>query len=167
MPFNFPLEAIIKMDVTRGGGTHHPGDGVVVDPSAVLNPNDPHSNSSASIVSPGLTQKPNLLPSPLKLVVMQRMDGGDAGSVPQNPKLGEVSLNLAEYVGKGKVERRFLLKESRVNATLKVRFLFHFQSIHFILAIAIYGFSVMMAFVRVLRSHHNPRILAGVGPKYI
>lgn len=34
--------------------------------------------------------------------------------------IGAVYLNLAEYVGKGKVERRYLLKESRVNATLKV-----------------------------------------------
>jgi hypothetical protein len=64
--------------------------------------------------------KPNLQPSPLKLVVMQRVVPDDPGSVPQNPRLGAVSINLAEYVGKGKVERRFLLKESKVNATLKV-----------------------------------------------
>ncbi|KAF6745980.1 hypothetical protein DFP72DRAFT_823549 [Ephemerocybe angulata] len=90
--FNFPLEAIVKMDVTR----------------------------SVNQVQHQQTVKPNLQPSPLKLVVMQRVDPEDPSSVAQNPRLGAVFINLAEYVGKGKVERRFLLKESRVNATLKL-----------------------------------------------
>lgn len=131
--FNFPLEAIVKMDVTRGSGnaaesTHHhePHEGV-----GGLNPNDPHSQSNASVSSMAAAgsllqqqqlnaPKPNIHPSPLKLVVMQRVIPDDPSNSPQNPRLGEVVLNLAEYVGKGKVERRFLLKESRVNAMLKV-----------------------------------------------
>ncbi|EAU83829.1 hypothetical protein CC1G_09498 [Coprinopsis cinerea okayama7 len=64
--------------------------------------------------------KHNLSPSEFKLVVMQRVIPDDPDGVPQNPRLGAVYLNLAEYVGKGKVERRYLLKESRVNATLKI-----------------------------------------------
>lgn len=130
--FNFPLEAIVKMDVNRSAApsaaTSDPslegseGSGLGV---SELNPYDPHSHSSTSISSmvpqgPPQSPKPNLQPSPLKLVVMQRVVPDDPNSVPQNPRLGAVFINLAEYVGKGKVERRFLLKESRVNATLKV-----------------------------------------------
>ncbi|KAJ3528085.1 hypothetical protein NMY22_g9543 [Coprinellus aureogranulatus] len=134
--FNFPLEAIVKMDVTRSAApsaaTSDPTlDGHGVDGASgalaagELNPYDPHSHSSNSISSmmpQGALQspKPNLQPSPLKLVVMQRVVPDDPSSVPQNPRLGAVFINLAEYVGKGKVERRFLLKESRVNATLKL-----------------------------------------------
>lgn len=62
----------------------------------------------------------NVLPNPLKLVVMQRVIPGDPNGNPQNPRLGAVYLNLAEYVGQGSVERRYLLKESKTNATLKV-----------------------------------------------
>ncbi|RXW13891.1 hypothetical protein EST38_g11962, partial [Candolleomyces aberdarensis] len=130
--FNFPLEAIVKMDVTRGNGnaaesTHHEahegGSGV-----GGLNQNDPHSHSSASVSSMMAagalqqqqnTPKPNIHPLPLKLVVMQKVIPDDPSNSPQNLRLGEVVLNLAEYVGKGKVERRFLLKKSRVNAMLK------------------------------------------------
>ncbi|TEB32816.1 hypothetical protein FA13DRAFT_228708 [Coprinellus micaceus] len=127
--FNFPLEAIVKMDVNRSAttATSETGDGSegglglgAPEP----NPYDPHSQSSTSISSmmaqANQQAKPNLQPSPLKLVVMQRVVPDDPGSVPQNPRLGAVSINLAEYVGKGKVERRFLLKESKVNATLKL-----------------------------------------------
>ncbi|TFK31478.1 N-terminal C2 in EEIG1 and EHBP1 proteins-domain-containing protein [Crucibulum laeve] len=53
----------------------------------------------------------------LKLVVMQRINPDDP---PQNPRLGVVYLNLAEYVDKGQVERRYLLQESKTNATLKL-----------------------------------------------
>jgi hypothetical protein len=38
-------------------------------------------------------------------------------------RLGALYLNLSEYVGHGKVERRYLLRDSKTNATLKVRFL--------------------------------------------
>lgn len=60
-----------------------------------------------------------LLPSPLKLIVQQRVIAGDPDA-PQHPRLGAVYLNLAEYVDKGKVERRYLLRQSKTNATLKV-----------------------------------------------
>ncbi|KAF8802042.1 hypothetical protein BYT27DRAFT_7226612 [Phlegmacium glaucopus] len=59
-------------------------------------------------------------PQPLKLVVMQRVIPDDPGGSPQNPRLGAVYLNLAEYVGKGSVERKYLLKESKTNAVLKL-----------------------------------------------
>ena len=135
--FNFPLEAIIKMDVSRSGGPLDVAGGEPGTPEGydvgqgVLSPNDPHSHSSASVssmMSPGVQAqpsqqrrgKPNLQPSPFKLVVMQRVIPDDPDNSPQNPRLGAVFINLAEYVGKGKVERRFLLKESKVNATLKV-----------------------------------------------
>ncbi|KAG8712329.1 hypothetical protein FRC08_014737 [Ceratobasidium sp. 394] len=58
-----------------------------------------------------------LLPSDLKLTVEQ---------VPQEHLvkakmvLGVVRLNLAEYVGKGSVTRRYLLRDSKTNATLKL-----------------------------------------------
>jgi hypothetical protein len=61
-----------------------------------------------------------LLPNPLKLVVMQRVIPDDPDGNPSNPRLGAVYLNLAEYVGQGSVERRYLLRESKTNATLKV-----------------------------------------------
>ena len=63
-----------------------------------------------------------LLPNPLKLVVMQRVIPDDLDGNPSNPRLGAVYLNLAGYVGQGSVERRYLLRESKTNATLKVMF---------------------------------------------
>ena len=63
-----------------------------------------------------------LLPNPLKLVVMQRVIHDDLDGNPSNPRLGGVYLNLAEYVGQGSVERRYLLRESKTNAILKVMF---------------------------------------------
>jgi len=65
-----------------------------------------------------------VLPNPLKLVVMQRINLEDPHGSPQNPRLGAVYLNLAEYINQGNVERRYLLKESKTNATLKVNQLF-------------------------------------------
>ena len=59
-------------------------------------------------------------PNPLKLVVMQRVIPDDPDGTPQNPRLGAVYLNLAEYIGKGSVERKYLLKESKTNSVLKV-----------------------------------------------
>ena len=64
-----------------------------------------------------------LLPNPLKLVVMQRVIADDLDRNPSNTRLGAVYLNLAEYVGQGSVERRYLLRESKTNATLKLMFL--------------------------------------------
>lgn len=61
-----------------------------------------------------------VLPCPLKLVVMQRVIPDDPDGSPQNPRLGALYLNLAEYIGHGPVERRYLLKESKTNATLRV-----------------------------------------------
>ena len=63
-----------------------------------------------------------LLPNLLKLVVMQRAIPDDLDGNQSNPHLGAVYLNLAEYVGQGSVERSYLLKESKTNATLKVMF---------------------------------------------
>lgn len=65
-------------------------------------------------------------PHPLKLVVMQRIIPDDPGGSPQNPRLGAVYLNLAEYIGKGSVERSYLLKESKTNAVLKVTIILFF-----------------------------------------
>jgi len=62
----------------------------------------------------------HIQPHPLKLVVMQRIIPDDPSGPPQNPRLGAVYLNLAEYIGKGSVERRYLLKESKTNSVLKV-----------------------------------------------
>lgn len=60
-----------------------------------------------------------LLPNELKLVVMQRVIPGDPNS-PQQPRLGAVYLNLAEYADAGPVTRRYLLRKSKTNATLKL-----------------------------------------------
>jgi len=61
----------------------------------------------------------DLLPNPLKLVAMQRVIQGDVDA-PQQPRLGAVYLNLAEYADAGSVTRRYLLRESKTNATLKL-----------------------------------------------
>ncbi|KAH8080689.1 hypothetical protein BXZ70DRAFT_901335 [Cristinia sonorae] len=61
----------------------------------------------------------DLLPNELKLVVMQRVIHGDPNS-PQNPRMGALYLNLAEYANAGPVTRRYLLRESKTNATLKL-----------------------------------------------
>jgi len=50
---------------------------------------------------------------------LQRVIPGDPNA-PRNPRLGAVSLNLAQYVGAGVVSRRYLLRQSKTNATLKV-----------------------------------------------
>lgn len=55
-------------------------------------------------------------PSPLKLSVIHR---------PSDPHhhvhpLGALHLNLSAYVGQGPVQRRYLLRDSKTNATLKV-----------------------------------------------
>ncbi|KAF8888799.1 hypothetical protein BD779DRAFT_1470077 [Infundibulicybe gibba] len=47
-----------------------------------------------------------LLPSPLKFVVQQRVIPDDPDA-PRNPRLGAVRLDLAEYVDKGEVQRRY------------------------------------------------------------
>ncbi|KAI0649651.1 N-terminal C2 in EEIG1 and EHBP1 proteins-domain-containing protein [Trametes meyenii] len=61
----------------------------------------------------------DLLPNELKLVVMQRVIPGDPDS-PQQPRIGAIYLNLAEYADAGKVTRRYLLRQSKTNATLKL-----------------------------------------------
>ncbi|OBZ76213.1 hypothetical protein A0H81_03003 [Grifola frondosa] len=61
----------------------------------------------------------DLLPNELKLVVMQRVIPGDPDS-PRQPRLGEVYLNLAEYADAGPVTRRYLLRQSKTNATLRL-----------------------------------------------
>ncbi|KAF8556567.1 hypothetical protein OG21DRAFT_1602145 [Imleria badia] len=54
-----------------------------------------------------------------KFVVMQRVIAGDPDA-PRNPRLGAVSLNLAQYVDAGVITRRYLLRQSKTNATLKL-----------------------------------------------
>ncbi|TDL27953.1 hypothetical protein BD410DRAFT_894088 [Rickenella mellea] len=61
----------------------------------------------------------DLLPSELKIVVVQRVIHGDPDA-PHNPRLGAVYLNLAEYANTGPIERRYLLRESKTNATLQM-----------------------------------------------
>ena len=60
-----------------------------------------------------------LLPFELKLVVMQRVIPGDPDA-PHNPRLGALYLNLAEYADAGPITRRYLLRESKTNAVLKL-----------------------------------------------
>ncbi|KAL0575306.1 hypothetical protein V5O48_006657 [Marasmius crinis-equi] len=56
----------------------------------------------------------------LKLGVMQKVISGDPDA-PQNPRLGVVYLDLAQYAGVGEaVTRRYLLRKSKTNATLKL-----------------------------------------------
>ncbi|KIK99566.1 hypothetical protein PAXRUDRAFT_822646 [Paxillus rubicundulus Ve08.2h10] len=54
-----------------------------------------------------------------KFVIMQRVVPGDPDA-PRNPRVGAVYLNLAQYVDAGVVTRRYLLRESKTNATLKL-----------------------------------------------
>ncbi|KAI0363764.1 hypothetical protein BV20DRAFT_983585 [Pilatotrama ljubarskyi] len=50
---------------------------------------------------------------------LRRVIPGDPDS-PQQPRIGAVYLNLAEYADAGKVTRRYLLRQSKTNATLKL-----------------------------------------------
>jgi hypothetical protein len=59
-----------------------------------------------------------LAPSQLKLAVVQHPVRNDPASAPQNPRLGAVYLNMAEFVDKGCVQRKYLLKEAKINAIL-------------------------------------------------
>ncbi|KAJ7207183.1 N-terminal C2 in EEIG1 and EHBP1 proteins-domain-containing protein [Mycena pura] len=69
----------------------------------------------------------HLLPHPFKLTVLQRVIQGDPNA-PRNPRLGSVHLDLAEYAdsfpsstpSKGVVMRRYLLRDSKTNATLRL-----------------------------------------------
>ncbi|KAJ7243611.1 N-terminal C2 in EEIG1 and EHBP1 proteins-domain-containing protein [Mycena haematopus] len=71
-----------------------------------------------------------LLPHPFTLKVVQRVVSGDPDA-PANPRLGTVELDLAEYTDsvpadninvprKGTVTRRYLLNDSKTNATLRL-----------------------------------------------
>ncbi|KAF7375023.1 C2 NT-type domain-containing protein [Mycena sanguinolenta] len=68
-----------------------------------------------------------LLPHPFKLTVLQRVIAHDPDA-PSNPRLGTVEIDLAEYVDsvpsasppKGVVTRRYLLRDSKTNATLRL-----------------------------------------------
>ncbi|KAB5590363.1 EEIG1/EHBP1 protein amino-terminal domain containing protein [Ceratobasidium theobromae] len=60
----------------------------------------------------------SLMPADLKLTVEQ-VPLSQEPAKPKTP-LGVVRINLAEYVGKGPVTRRYLLRESKTNATLKL-----------------------------------------------
>jgi len=55
-----------------------------------------------------------------KLVVNQRVIPGDPDA-PRNPRLGAIYLDLSEYAGvAGETTRRYLLRQSKTNATMKV-----------------------------------------------
>ncbi|KAJ7700398.1 N-terminal C2 in EEIG1 and EHBP1 proteins-domain-containing protein [Mycena rosella] len=70
-----------------------------------------------------------LLPHPFKLAVLQRVIARDPDA-PQNPQLGVLELDLAEYAdsfplppatpSKDTVTRRYLLRDSKTNATLRL-----------------------------------------------
>ncbi|KAJ7674185.1 N-terminal C2 in EEIG1 and EHBP1 proteins-domain-containing protein [Mycena rosella] len=68
-----------------------------------------------------------LLPHPFKLTVLQRVIAHDPDA-PNNPRFGLVELDLAEYAdsvplvagSKGVVTRRYLLRESKTNATMRL-----------------------------------------------
>ena len=55
----------------------------------------------------------------MEVIALQRVISGDIDA-PQNPRLGALYLNLAEYAGTGAITRRYLLSQSKTNATLKV-----------------------------------------------
>ena len=59
--------------------------------------------------------------SPLKLIIVQHSAKNDNSNAPQKSKLGVMYLNMSEYVDKGLVERKYLLRESKTNAIMKVR----------------------------------------------
>ncbi|KAJ6544820.1 N-terminal C2 in EEIG1 and EHBP1 proteins-domain-containing protein [Mycena vulgaris] len=68
-----------------------------------------------------------LLPHPFKLTVLQRVIAHDPDA-PNNPRFGVVELDLAEYAdsvpalsaSKGVVTRRYLLRDSKTNATMRL-----------------------------------------------
>ncbi|KAF9461768.1 hypothetical protein BDZ94DRAFT_1370507 [Collybia nuda] len=70
----------------------------------------------------------DLLSSPLTLTVVQagaterslKPKGTSNGNASGTSRLGVVYLDLAQYAGKGEVGRRYLLRNSRTNATLKL-----------------------------------------------
>ncbi|KAF5343065.1 hypothetical protein D9758_011115 [Tetrapyrgos nigripes] len=68
-----------------------------------------------------IDRETNMLePSPLKLVVTQRVVHGDPDA-PKQPRLGAIYLDLSEYAGVGgEVERRYLLAECRMNVVIKL-----------------------------------------------
>lgn len=75
-----------------------------------------------------------LLSSPIKLVILQRdlsnpkRDG--SGNV-QAMRFGVVHLDLAQYACKGEVMRRYLVRESKTNVTLKVSWVSSFFGLVF------------------------------------
>jgi hypothetical protein len=78
-------------------------------------------SSDLKVTSGRSTPQGKLLPSPLKLVITQKVIPDDLHT-PSNPRLGAVYLDLAEFADPtlGPVTRKFLLAESRTNAILKV-----------------------------------------------
>nr|GAT51152.1 predicted protein [Mycena chlorophos] len=68
-----------------------------------------------------------LLPHPFKVTILQRVVAGDPNA-PRKPRFGAVDIDLAEYTdsvpllgpSKGVVNRRYLLRDSKTNATLRL-----------------------------------------------
>lgn len=70
-----------------------------------------------------------LQPSPVKLSIKQEVVGDDGKK--EETKTGQVLLDLSQFVGNGKGEgspRRYLLRECKTNATLKVTVKMEFVS---------------------------------------
>lgn len=70
-----------------------------------------------------------LQPSPVKLSIKQEVAGDDGKK--EETKTGQVLLDLSQFVGNGKGEgapRRYLLRDCKTNATLKVTVKMEFVS---------------------------------------
>ncbi|KAL1709377.1 hypothetical protein EV121DRAFT_286730 [Schizophyllum commune] len=102
------INAVVKIPITRPPHGSHDADNFA-----------PYDAAPAG----GSSEEPGILePCPLKLVVIQDPKNG-----PTNPRLGAVYLDLSEYAsltrdekGGHKLTRRYLLSESKVNATLQL-----------------------------------------------
>ncbi|KAL1732929.1 hypothetical protein EV714DRAFT_235137 [Schizophyllum commune] len=101
------INAVVKIPITRPPQGAHDADNFA-----------PYAAPAG-----GSSEEPGILePCPLKLVVIQ-----DPKNAPTNPRLGAVYLDLSEYAsltrdekGGHKLTRRYLLSESKVNATLQI-----------------------------------------------
>ncbi|KAJ8474577.1 hypothetical protein ONZ51_g7136 [Trametes cubensis] len=78
------------------------------------------ASAPSQSTSPRLARLPASKQSGLRTLRKdKRVIPGDPDS-PQQPRIGAVYLNLAEYADAGKVTRRYLLRQSKTNATLKL-----------------------------------------------
>ncbi|KZS96989.1 hypothetical protein SISNIDRAFT_482751 [Sistotremastrum niveocremeum HHB9708] len=92
-----------------------------VEPPKESPPKSPAPPVTAKGKAPEKPRAGKLLPCPLKLVITQKITPGDPDA-PSDPRLGAVYLDLAEYAepSLGPVTRKYLLRESKTNAILKL-----------------------------------------------